>query len=154
MIRTKALIKARSSAENRWKYKESTDGSDEKEQIAEIKLKADAFKLVDANEKLLWKVRISADKIKVSDNEDGNNSWEIKTKSADKAELRDQSGAEIGNVKFYADNGKLKVKDSTGSEIFVSKDLKFSPAPGVILFKHIPLKHRVAIISELLRLGH
>jgi hypothetical protein len=150
---SKALIKARSNAENRWKYKESTDGSDEKEQIAEIKLKDDSFKLVDTDEKLLWKVRLDEGKIKVSDNEEGNNSWEIKTKSSEKAEIRDASGAEIGNVKFYADKGKLKVKDAAESEIFVSKDLKFSAAPGVILFKHIPLKHRIVIISELLRMG-
>ena len=151
---SKAMIKARPNTANHWKYKESSDGSDEKEQVAEIKHKDDSFKLVDTDEKLLWKVRMNDGKIKVSDNEDGNNSWEIKNKSADKAEIRDASSAEIGNVRFYADNGKLKVKDAAGSEILVSKDLKFSAAPGVIMFKHIPLKHRIVIISELLRMGH
>ena len=150
---TSAVIKARSGAENRWKYKEAADGADEKIQVVEVKLQEDSFKLVDADEKLLWKVRIKDGKIKVSDNEDGNNSWEIKNKSADKSEIRNQAGEEIGNVKYYDDNGKLKVKDSSNNEILVSKDLKLSAAPGVILFNHIPLKHRVVIISELLRMG-
>ncbi len=150
---TKAEIKARSGAENRWKYKESVDGTEEKTLVAEVKLQSDSFKLVDENEKLLWKVRIKEGKVKVSDNEDGNNSWEIKTKSADKSEIRNQNGDEIGNVKFYANNGKLKVKDAANTEILVSKDLKASAAPGVILFTDIPLKHRVVIISELLRMG-
>lgn len=150
---TKAEIKARSGAENRWKYKESVDGTEEKTLVAEVKLQPDSFKLVDENEKLLWKVRIKEGKVKVSDNEDGNNSWEIKTKSADKSEIRNQNGDEIGNVKFYANNGKLKVKDAANTEILVSKDLKSSAAPGVILFTDIPLKHRVVIISELLRMG-
>jgi len=148
-----AVIKARSGAENRWKYKESADGAEEKLQVAEVKLQPDSFKIVDENEKLLWKVRIKDGKIKISDNEDGNNSWEIKSKSADKSEIRNASGEEIGNVKFYADNGKLKVKDAANKEILVSKDLKASAAPGVIMFTHIPLKHRVVIISELLRMG-
>jgi len=150
---TSAVIKARSGAENRWKYKESADGAEEKVQVAEVKLQPDSFKIVDENEKLLWKVRIKDGKIKISDNEDGNNSWEIKSKSADKSEIRNASGEEIGNVKFYPDNGKLKVKDAANKEILVSKDLKASAAPGVIMFTHIPLKHRVVIISELLRMG-
>ncbi|PKL42228.1 MAG: hypothetical protein CVV41_15755 [Candidatus Riflebacteria bacterium HGW-Riflebacteria-1] len=148
-----AVIKARSNAENRWKYKEAADGADEKVQIAEVKLQQDSFKLVDTDEKLLWKVRIKDGKIKVSDNEDGDNSWEIKSKSADKSEIRNQAGEEIGNVKYYNDNGKLKVKNSSNNEILVSKDIKASAAPGVILFDHIPLKHRMVIISELLRMG-
>ncbi|KAF1081692.1 MAG: hypothetical protein GQF41_2032 [Candidatus Rifleibacterium amylolyticum] len=148
-----AVIKARSGAENRWKYKESAAGAEEKVQVAEVKLEPDSFKIVDESEKLLWKVRIKDGKIKISDNEDGNNSWEIKSKSADKSEIRNASGEEIGNVKFYADNGKLKVKDAANKEILVSKDLKASAAPGVIMFSHIPLKHRVVIISELLRMG-
>ncbi len=150
---TSAVIKARSGAENRWKYKESADGAEEKVQVAEVKLDSDSFKIVDENEKLLWKVRTKDGKIKVSDNEDGNNSWEIKSKSADKSEIRNAAGEEIGNVKFYPDNGKLKVKDAANKEILVSKDLKASAAPGVIMFTHIPLKHRVVIISELLRMG-
>lgn len=150
---TSAVLKARSGAENRWKYKESADGAEEKVQVAEVKLQPDSFKIVDENEKLLWKIRIKDGKIKVSDNEDGNNSCELKSKSADKSEIRDASGAEIGNVKFYPDNGKLKVKDAANKEILVSKDLKASAAPGVIMLTHIPLKHRVVIISELLRMG-
>lgn len=148
-----AVFKGRSGAENRRKYKEAADGSEEKALVAEVKLQSDSFKLVDEAEKLLWKVRIKDGKIKISDNEEGDNSCEIKSKSDDKHEIRNAAGEEIGNVKYYADNGKLKVKNANNQEILVSKDLKSSAAPGVILFSQIPVKHRAIIISELIRMG-
>lgn len=150
---TQSIFKGRTDVKERVKYKESSADGSEKTLVAEVKLKDDSFKLVDANEALIWKVKINDGKVKISDNEDGNNSCEIKVKSADKGEIRDQAGNEIGNVRFYADNGKLKVKDAAGKEILVTKDSAFSCAPGVILFNHIPLQHRVIIISEIMRMG-
>lgn len=146
-------FKGRTDRADRVKYKAVQGEAAIEKTIAEVKLKDDSFKLVDENEALLWKVKYNDDKIKISNNEDGNNSCEIKIKSADKGEIRDSSGNEIGNVRFYSDNGKLKVKDAAGTEILVTKDSKFSLAPGVIMFKHIPLQHRAIIISEVLRKG-
>jgi hypothetical protein len=150
---TNSVFKGRTEVADRVKYKEVAGEAGEKQLVAEVKIKPDSVKLVDEKEALIWKVRFNDDKIKISDNEDGNNSCEIKIKSADKGEIRDQSGNEIGNVRFYSDNGKLKVKDAAGAEILVTKDSQFSLAPGVILFKHIPLAHRAIIISEILRRG-
>ena len=48
-------------------------------QIAEVKTKdADGFKVRTADGKLLWKIKIAADKIKISDNEENQNPFEIK----------------------------------------------------------------------------
>ena len=150
---TTSVFKGRTEVADRVKYKEVAGEAGEKQLVAEVKIKPDSIKLVDEKETLIWKVKFNDDKIKISDNEDGNNSCEIKIKSADKGEVRDQSGNEIGNVRFYSDNGKLKVKDAAGAEILVTKDSQFSLAPGVILFNHIPLAHRAIIISEVLRRG-
>ncbi len=150
---TTSVFKGRTEIADRVKYKEVAGEAGEKQLVAEVKIKPDSVKLVDEKEALIWKIKFNDDKIKISDNEEGNNSCEIKIKSADKGEVRDQSGNEIGNVRFYGDNGKLKVKDAAGAEILVTKDSQFSLAPGVILFKHIPLAHRAVIISEILRRG-
>lgn len=150
---TTVVFKGRTDVADRVKYKELAGEAGEKQLVAEVKIKPDSIKLVDEKEALLWKVKFNDDKIKISNNEEGQNSCEIKIKQADKGEIRDAGGNEIGNVRYYDDNGKLKVKDSNGGEILVTKDSKFSLAPGVILFKHIPLAHRAIIISEVLRRG-
>lgn len=150
---SQSVFKGRTDRKDRVKYKEAAADGSEKTLIAEVKIKEDSFKLVDDKEALIWKVKIKDGKIKISDNEDGNNSCEIKMKSQDKGEIRDQAGNEIGNVRFYADNGKLKVKDPAGNEVLVTKDASFSSGPGVILFKHIPLQHRAIIMSEIMRMG-
>lgn len=150
---TTAVFKGRTDVADRVKYKELAGEAAEKQLVAEVKIKPDSIKLVDEKEALLWKVKFNDDKIKISNNEEGTNSCEIKMKQADKGEIRDAGGNEIGNVRFYSDKGKLKVKDGAEAEVLVTKDCKFSLAPGVILFKHIPLAHRVIIISEVLRRG-
>lgn len=150
---TTSVLKGRTEKQGRIKYKEAAADGSEKTFIAKVKIKDDSIKLVDENENLLWKVKLNPDKVKISNNEEGDDSCEIKIKSSDKGEVRDKSGIEIGNVRFYADNGKLKVKDATGKEILTSKDIKFSAGPGVIQFEHIPVKLRAIIISELIRAG-
>ena len=149
-----AVFKGRTDVPDRVKYKElAGEAGGEKQLVAEVKIKPDSIKLVDEKEALLWKVKFNDDKIKISNNEEGTNSCEIKLKDSAKGEIRDASGNEIGNVRFYPDNGKLKVKDAGGVEILISKDSQFSMGPGVILFKHIPIQHRAVIISEIMRRG-
>lgn len=149
---TKSTLKARKNEGDRVKYKESV-GDQDKELVAKIKYKDDSIKLVDDSEKLLFKVKIKEDKIKIADNEEMTAPYELKSKSAEKIEIRDQSGNEIGNVKFYPDTGKLKVKDAENKEILILKNYKSSAAPGVILFEKIPVKLRCIIINELLKKG-
>ncbi|GAB4272773.1 MAG: hypothetical protein Kow0029_11810 [Candidatus Rifleibacteriota bacterium] len=146
------VLKARANEKGRVKYKEASD-SGEKELVAEVKYKDEGFKLVDANERLLFKVKFKDGKVKIADNEEMNLPYELKKKNDSKIEIRDKASKEIGNIKFYPDKGKLKVKDSSEKEVIISKDLKLSYAPGVILFEEIPLKLRFVIISELIKKG-
>ena len=146
------IMKARMNKPGSRKYKELA-GTDEKTLIAEVKIKDNSFKLVDENDKLLWKVKIKEGKAKISDNEENKNPFVIK-KSEDKVKVKDKSEKEIARVKYYADNGKLKLKDMSGKELFISKDYtKISGAIGVLAIQEIPAKLRAVIACELIKQG-
>jgi hypothetical protein len=118
-------------------------------QIAEVKAKdADGFKIRTTDGKLLWKVKISADKIKISDNEENQNAFEL-VKKDDGAKI-EQNENKIGEVKFYKDRQKIKVKDSADKEVFDGNTDKYSVSYGVLLLDKIPEELRYIIIAELL----
>ena len=118
-------------------------------QIAEVKAKeADGFKVRTLDGKLLWKIKISADKIKISDNEENKNAFEL-VKKDDGAKV-EQNGNKFGEVKFYRDKQKVKVKDASDKELFDSNTDRYSVAYGVLLVQQIPEDLRYIIITELL----
>jgi hypothetical protein len=118
-------------------------------QIAEVKAKdADGFKVRTADGKLLWKVKIAADKIKVSDNEENQNAYEL-VKREDGAKI-EQNENKLGEVKFYRDSQKIKVKDAADKEVFDGNTDKYSVSYGVLLLDKIPEDLRYIIIAELL----
>jgi hypothetical protein len=148
----KTEIKARKNEAGRIKYKES--GVDEsKSLIAKVKYKESSIKLVDENEKLLYKIKWNNEKVKISNDEEMTKPFELKKKSEEKVSIRNSDGEEIGKVKYYSKNGKVKVKDAKEKEILITKDLELSTAPGVILNSQIQLKLRFIIINELLKQG-
>jgi len=118
-------------------------------QIAEVKTKeADGFKVRAPDGKLLWKVKIDSDKIKISDNEENQNAFELKKKDdGGKIELNENK---LGEVKFYKDKQKVKVKDAADKELFDSNTDKYSIAYGVLLLDKIPEELRFIILAELL----
>ena len=146
------IMKARMNKPGSRKYKELV-GTDEKTLIAEVKIKDNSFKLVDENDKLLWKVKIKEGKEKNSDNEENKNPFVIK-KSEDKVKVKDKNEKEIARVKYYSDNGKLKLKDMSGKELYISKEFnKLSGAIGVLAINDIPAKLRAVIACELIKQG-
>ncbi len=118
-------------------------------QIAEVKAKeADGFKVRTPDGKLLWKVKIDSDKIKISDNEENQNAFELKKKDdGGKIELGENK---LGEVKFYKDKQKVKVKDASDKELFDSNTDKYSIAYGVLVLDKIPEELRFIILAELL----
>lgn len=121
------------------------DGS----QIAEVKVKdADGFKVRTNDGKLLWKVKVSDDKIKISDNEENQNAFELKKKD-DGAKI-ERNETKLGEVKFYKDRQKVKVKDEDDTELFDSNTDKYSVAFGVLALNEIPEDLRFIIFAELL----
>jgi hypothetical protein len=138
----KKLSKKQKNAE---KVIYSLDGNE----IAEVKTKdADGFKVRDLSGKLLWKIKISADKIKISDNEENTNAFEIKKKD-DGAKV-EQNETPIGKIKFNPVSKKVKIKDAADKELFESRTDSQSIAYGVLLLDKIPETQRFIIISELI----
>ncbi|MBI2212882.1 MAG: hypothetical protein HYU52_04485 [Acidobacteria bacterium] len=121
--------------------------------FVEVKLSDTGFKVRTPDSKLLWKVKVDSDKIKVSDNEENRNPWVLKTKYDDKAKVLDPAENEIGEVKYYRDSGKAKVKDSSGSEVQASDTGRMSPAFGVSLMNGVPEEYRLIVMAELLARG-
>lgn len=118
-------------------------------QTAEVKAKdADGFKVRTPDGKLLWKVKIKPDKIKISDNEENQNAYEL-VKRADGAKV-EQNGQKLGEVKFYTDRQKIKVKDAADAEVFEGNTDKYSVGYGVLLLDKIPEEMRYIILAELL----
>jgi hypothetical protein len=123
------------------------------EAVAEIKSGDDGFKVRSPAAKLLWKVKIGDDKIKVADNEEMQHPWSIKFHADGHAKVLDTQDKEIGEVKFNADTGKIKVKDAADTDAFIVESGKRSAAYGVLLMKDVPEQYRDIITAELIARG-
>lgn len=111
------------------------------------------FKVRTTDSKLLWKVKVDTDKIKVSDNEENKQPWVLKTKYDDKAKVLSPAEQEIGSVKYYRDTGKLKVKNEAEDDVWSSESGRMSPAFGVTLMEGVPEQYRLIVMAELIARG-
>ncbi len=121
--------------------------------LVEVKSESAGFKLRAPDSKLLWKIKIGDDKIKISDNEQNANAWAIKTDHGDKAKIVDPAEHPIGEVKFSKETGKIKVRDGNDTEQFVIEAGKLSAAYGVLLMSGIPRESALVIVAELMARG-
>ncbi len=127
------------------KYRRASGGP----QLLEVKAGDGGFKLRTTDGKLLWKVKIAEDKIKVSDNEENANPWSLKTKYEDKVKVVDASEKEVAEVRFYPD--KTKVKSAAGAELWeCASPRRRSAAFGVLALDRIPEEHRAVLMAEIL----
>ncbi|HET8775321.1 MAG TPA: hypothetical protein VFP80_16090 [Thermoanaerobaculia bacterium] len=109
------------------------------------------FKLRNPDGSLRWKVKISADKIKISDNEENNNPFELKVKDANRVKVFAPGDRELGNVR-YATN-KVEVENTGGKVIFTAEAKKPTGAYGVLLLDGIPEHERYILAAEILSRG-
>ena len=117
--------------------------------IAEVKPDAEGFKVRTTEGRLLWKVKTSGDKIKISDNEENTDPFVLERKDDDRVKvLHDET--EIGEVKFYPDSRKVKIKDTGEKELYESDTGRYSALYGVLLMTQIPERERYIIMAELL----
>lgn len=115
----------------------------------EVKPGENGFKLKTTDGKLLWKVKIDDDKIKVSDNEENANPYSLKTKYADRVKVVDAAEKELAEVRFAAD--KTKVKGADGTELWeTSSPRRRSASFGVLAIEKIPEEHRAVLMAEIL----
>ncbi len=123
VVTQKSKLKSKAKNSEKRKYNDASG-----KVIYEVKYKDDGFKMRTEGDKLLWKVKISDDKIRISDNEDGKNAYEIKKKE-DKFKIS-QNGKDLQEVK---------------------KDGSFGNA--IIELNKIPLAEREVLIGEMLLKG-
>ena len=117
----------------------------------EIKSNENGFKLRDANGKVLWKVKITPDKIKISDNEENEHPFELKAREGNRTKVFGPDGKELGNVRF--DGSKIEVENAAGQTQVTIPATKPSAAYGVLLCDRIPKEEKDLLIAEILARG-
>lgn len=109
------------------------------------------FKLRAPDGKLRWKVKVSPDKVKISDNEENRNPFELQVKDATRVKVEGPGERELGNVRFAAN--RLQVEDASGKVVFALGSMKPSGAYGVLLLDGIPPREQYILVAELLSRG-
>jgi hypothetical protein len=109
------------------------------------------FKLRNPDGSLRWKVKISDDKIKISDNEENRNPYELKLKDPNRVKVFAPGEREVGNVR-YAPN-QVRVEATGGRVIFTTEAKKPTGAYGVLLCDTIPERERYILAAEILSRG-
>ena len=118
--------------------------------IVEVKYKDDGFKVRRPDGSLLWKIKLYDDKVKISDNEENQNPYEIKTGDSGKIKLK-RNDETIGEVEFKASDNKIEI--TAGPKSYYIESSKPSLAYGVLIIDEIPEYIRYLIAAELLAKG-
>jgi len=113
--------------------------------IAEVKQKDDSFKLRDSDGKLLFKVKVQPDKIKVGTEEEGDLPLSIKGGKVEDSDKR------IGKFKF--DGTKVKVENEAGVEAWSGTADRNSDAFGVLVMPGLSDEARCVIAAEIAARG-
>lgn len=109
------------------------------------------FKLRNPDGSLRWKVKISDDKIKISDNEENRNPYELKVKDLNRVKVLGPGERELGNVRYAAN--RVEVENAGGSVVFTAEAKKATGAYGVLLCDAIPERERYILAAEILSRG-
>jgi len=111
-----------------------------------VKFDDDGFKLRDRNEELIWKVKLYEDKLKIADNEEMNNSYEVKLRDG-KLKL-ERNEREIKSIRlsesteWYEVEGKYKIQG-----------FGLSLAPGILMISELKEREKYLIMAELAKRG-
>jgi hypothetical protein len=111
------------------------------------------FKLRTADGKLRWKVKVTPEKIKISDNEENNNPFELKVRDGDRVKVVAPGEKELGNVRFDRAASKIEVENAAGQKQFEIATGTPSGAFGVLLLEAIPQQERAILVAEILSRG-
>ena len=117
--------------------------------IAEVKPTDSGFKVRSPDGKqLLWKIKREADKVKISDNEQNDRPFVLKSKS-DRIEVLGPDGKTIGAVRVDSAGHRTVAEDSSGQIQFTLVSDHSDRFLGVALMKEIPVAMRAIIMAEL-----
>jgi len=147
---TKRTLRGEDKESGKRKY--SVDGGPV---LFEIKPDDDSegFKLRSPDGKLLWKVKVTPEKIKISDNEENANPFELKMREGDRLKVVAPGDRELGNVRFDRAATKTEIESAGGVTKFVVEGSRPSRAYGVLLLDSIPEVQRYILAAEILSRG-
>jgi hypothetical protein len=111
------------------------------------------FKLRDADGSLRWKVKVDDTKIRISDNEQNDNPFELKIREGDRVKVFGPGDRELGNVRFDRAASKISVENASGATLYTVDAAGPSGAWGVLLLESIPAVQRQILIAEILSRG-
>lgn len=109
------------------------------------------FKLRTPEGRLLWKVKVTPEKIKISNNEQNENPFELKVRDGNRVKVVAPGDRELGNVRYAS--GKVEVETAGGKNIFTANAGRPTGAYGVLLLEGIPDRERFILIAEILARG-
>ncbi len=111
---------------------------------------SDGFKLRNSDGTLRWKVKITPEKIKISDNEQNANPFELKVRDGDRVKVVAPGEKEVGNVRFDRAASRTEIEAAGGRTVFVVEGSRPSGAYGVLLLDSIPVQERYILVAEIL----
>ena len=120
--------------------------------IAEVKLgETDGFKVRTPAGTLLWKVKVTEAKTKISDNEENKDAFELAIKGNTVRVTRDEHliGALDLAPAASGVRATTSLRDANGKVLFTVDPAVRSVAAGVALLEPIPVDYRRIIIAEL-----
>jgi len=120
--------------------------------VYEVKYKPDGFKLRTASSQLLWKIKLYDDKVKISDNEENLNPYEIKIGDTYKAKLV-RDGKELAKTSYDLES-KVQSILAQGHSQPLFYEGSYSIAYLVDLIEDINADQREIIIDELKAKGY
>jgi hypothetical protein len=128
--------------------------------IAEVKSKGEAadgdgggFKLRTLDGKLLWKVKVGAEKIKISSDDAASRPFVLSLKHAEKIKVHDGDGRELGRVTFRGPEWGVVVSNADGRAVAGTHDDLRSALFGVLLIDAIGPMEKPILMAELLARG-
>lgn len=120
--------------------------------VFEIKYKPDGFKLRTASSKLLWKIKLYEQKIKISDNEENLNPYEIKILNTHEAKL-EKGNQVLGRTSYNTDKKEQVISTKNeATPVFINKS--YSHSLLVMKIPSIPEDQKQIIIDELILKGY
>ncbi len=120
--------------------------------VASGKLEEGKLKLKTPDGSFYFKVKFKEDKTKVYLSDEDEEGYSIKIKE-DKYKIK-RGETELGKIKFYPDNGKLKVKDVNDAELAVSKDMgRLTAAPAGFAIPDLDGPRRYFLLLYLLAMN-
>lgn len=116
--------------------------------ISEIKYKDDGFKLRNSDGQLKWKVKVGEGKVKISNNEESNNAFELKVNDNGKAKIK-RNDVELVEAK-QKDKTVIEVQSKEGN--FKIKAKEFDRGYAILGLSEIPKQERLLLLVEFLEM--